>query len=127
MILVEAEAEIIVFGRVGLGGEKIPDFGFAHSDFFDEGRKPTWELTPFGGEGGEPHLPVESGLKGGDLGRESIGRACFVGKQDGLPIESVGTAFESEFGAASGHDSEEAIAGCEMPRGVGSFPLSEKG
>ena len=49
MILVEAEAEIIVFGRVGLGGEKIPDFGFALSDLFDEGRKPTWELAAFRG------------------------------------------------------------------------------
>ena len=117
MVLVKPKAEIIVFRRVGLGGEKIPDMGFALSDFFDEGRKPTWELATFNGEGSEPHLPVESGLKGRDLGREPIGWACFVGKLDGLPIESVGTAFESKFGAASGHDSEEAIAGGEMPRG----------
>ena len=127
MVLVEPKAEIIVFGRVGLGGEKIPDFGFALSDFFDEGRKPTWELAPFGGEGGEPHLPVETGLERGNLGWEPIGRACFVGKLDGLPLDSIGTALEGEFGAASGHDSEEAIAGGEMPRGEGSFPLSEKG
>jgi hypothetical protein len=127
MILVEAKAEIIVSGRVGLGGEKIPDFGFALSEFFDERRKPTWELAAFSGEGSEPHLPVESGLERSDLGRETIGRACFVGKQDGLPFESVRTAFEGEFGAASGHDRKEAIPRCEMPRGEGSFPLSEKG
>ena len=127
MILVEAEAEIIVFGREGLGGEKIPDFGFALSDFFDEGRKPTWELTPFGGEGSEPHLPVQTRLEGGDLRWETIGWACFVGKLDGLPLDSVRTALEGEFGAASGHDSEESVAGGEMPRGEGSFPLSEKG
>ena len=95
--------------------------------FLEERSEPTWKLTPLGGEGGEPHLPVESGLKGGDLRGEPIGWACFVGKQDGLPIESVGTAFESEFGASSGHDSEEAIAGGEMPWGEGSFQLSEKG
>ena len=127
MILVEAEAEVIVLGRVWLGGEKIPDIRVALLEFFEKGSEPTWELTPFSGEGGEPHLPVESGLKGRDLGRKPIGRARFVGKLDGLPIESVGTAFESEFGAARGHDSEEAIAGGEMPRGEGSFPLSEKG
>ena len=127
MILVEPKAEIIVFGRVAMGREKIPDIRVSFLEFFEEGREPTWELTPFGREGGEPHLPVESGLEGRDLWWESIGRACFVGKQDGLPIESVGTAFESEFGAASGHDSEESIAGGEMPRGEGSFPLSEKG
>jgi hypothetical protein len=126
VILIEAKAEIIVFGRVGLGGEKIPDFGFAHSEFFDEGREPTWELTPFGGEGGKPHLPVETGLERGDLGREPICRTSFVGKLDGLPLNSVGTTFEREFGAASGHDSEKSVAGGEMPWGKGSFPLSEK-
>jgi hypothetical protein len=95
--------------------------------FLEERSEPTWELTPFGGEGGEPHLPVESGLKGCDLGWESFGRACFVGKQDGLPIESVGTAFEGEFWAASGHNGEESVAGVKMPWGEGSFPLIEKG
>ena len=127
MILVEAEAEIIVLGRVGLGGKKIPDIRVALLEFLEERGEPTWELTPFGREGGEPHLPVESGLEGRDLWWESIGRTRFEGNQDGLPIESVGTAFESEFGATSGHDSEEAIAGGEMPRGEGSFPMSEKG
>jgi hypothetical protein len=127
MILVEAKAEIIVSGRVGLGGEKIPDFGFALSEFFDERRKPTWELAAFSGKRGEPHLPVESWLEGGDLGRETIGRACFVGKQDGLPFESVRTAFEGEFGATGGHNGEESVAGVKMPWGEGSFPLSEKG
>ena len=85
--------------------------------FLEERSEPTWKLTPFSGKGGEPHLPVESWLEGGDLGRESIGRAGVVGKQDGLPIESVGAAFEGEFWAASGHNGEEAIAGGEMPRG----------
>ena len=127
VVLVEPKAEIIVSGKVGLRGEKIPDFRVAFLKFLEERSEPTWELTPFGGKGGEPHLPVESGLKGRDLGRETICRTSFVGKQDGLPIESVVTAFEGEFGAASGHDSEEAIAGCEMPRGEGSFPLGEKG
>ena len=104
MVLVEPKAEIIVSGRVGLRGEKIPDFGFALLEFLEEGRKPTWELTPLGGKGGKPHLPVETGLEGSDLGRESIGRASFIGKVDGLPIESVGTAFDCEFGAASGNN-----------------------
>jgi len=126
VILIEAKAEIIVFGRVGLGSEKIPDFRFASMEFLKEGSEPTWELTPFGGKRGEPHLPVESWLEGGDLGRETIWGTSFVGKQDGLPVESVGTAFESEFGAASGHDRKEAIPRCEMPWGEGSFPLSEK-
>jgi hypothetical protein len=107
---------------MGLGGEKIPDIRVALLEFFEEGSEPTWELAPFSGEGGEPHLPVESGLKGRDLGWEPIGRACFVGKQDRLPIESVGTAFEGEFGASSGHDSEEAIAGGEMPWGKRILP-----
>ena len=85
--------------------------------FLEERSEPTWELAAFGGKGGEPHLPVETRLEGGDLGRESIGRASFIGKEDGLPIESVGTAFEGEFGAASGHDGEESVAGGEMPWG----------
>ena len=58
MVLVEAKAEIIVFGRVGLGREKIPDIGIASMEFFEERVEPTWELTPFGGKGSEPHLPV---------------------------------------------------------------------
>ena len=122
MVLVEPKAEIIVSGRVGLGGEKIPDCGVALLEFFDEERKPTWELAAFGGKGGEPHLPVETGLERGDLGRESICRTSFVGKLDGLPIESVGAAFEGEFGAASGHNGEESIAGGEMPRGERILP-----
>lgn len=117
MVLVEAKAKIIVSGRVGLGGEKIPDCGVALLEFFEEGREPTWELATFGGKGGKPHLPVQTRLEGGDLGREPIGGACFIGKEDGLPIESVGTAFEGEFGATSGHDGEEAVAGGEMPWG----------
>lgn len=107
---------------MGLGGEKIPDCGVALLEFFEEGREPTWELAAFGGKGGEPHLPVETGLEGSDLGRESIGRARFVGKQDGLPIESVGAAFEGEFWAASGHNGEEAVAGGEMPWGERILP-----
>ena len=127
MILIEAKAEIIVFGRVGLGREKIPDFRFASMEFFKEGSEPAGELAAFRGEGGKPHLPVETGLERGDLGREPIGWACFVFEYDGLPIESVGAAFEGEFGAASGHDSEEAVPRSEMPWGEGSFRLSEKG
>jgi hypothetical protein len=94
--------------------------------FLEEGSEPTWKLTPLGGEGGKPHLPIQTRLEGGDLGRETIWGTSFVGKEDGLPVESVGTAFEGEFGAASGHDRKEAIPRCEMPRGEGSFPLSEK-
>ena len=127
MVLVEPKAEIIVFGRVAQGGEKIPDVGFALLEFFQERSEPTWELAPFGGEGGEPHLPVETGLERGDLGWEPIGRACFVGKLDGLPLDSVGTAFEYEFGATGGHNGEESVAGVKMPWGESSLPLSEKG
>ena len=127
MILIEPKAEIIVFGRVGLGGKKIQDCGVALLELLEKRGEPTRELAPFGGEGGEPHLPVESGLKGRDLGWEPIGRSGFIGKEDGLPIESVGTAFESEFGAASGHDREEAVAGGEMPRGEDSFPIIKNG
>jgi hypothetical protein len=90
--------------------------------FLEERSEPTWKLTPFSGKRGEPHLPVESWLEGGDLGRETIGRACFVGKLDGLPLDSVGTAFEGEFWAASGHDSEKSVAGGEMPRGERILP-----
>ncbi len=83
--------------------------------FLEERSEPAWKLTPLGGEGGKPHLPVESGLEGGALGTETIGRACFVGKLDGLPLDSVGTAFEGEFWAASGHNGEESVAGGEVP------------
>lgn len=123
-VLIEPKAEVIVFERVGRGGEKIPDIGFALLEFFEEWREPAWELAALGGEGGKPHLPVESGLERGDLGWESIGRAGFVGKEDGLPIESVGTAFEGEFGAASGHNGEESVARGEMPRGERVLPWS---
>jgi hypothetical protein len=34
VVLVEAEAEIIVFGKAGLRREKIPDFGFVLLEFF---------------------------------------------------------------------------------------------
>jgi hypothetical protein len=112
VILVEPKAEIIVSGRMRLGGEKIPDIRVSFLEFFEKRSEPTGKLAPFGGKGAEPHLPVESGLKGRDLGGETIGGTSFVGKLDGLPIESVGTAFESEFGASSGHDSKKAV-----PRG----------
>jgi hypothetical protein len=127
VVLVEPKAEIIVFGRVGLGGEKIPDIRVALLEFFEKGSEPTGELAPFCGEGCEPHLPVESGLERGDLGWETIRGAGLVFEYDGLPLNSVGTPFEGEFGAASGHDSKETITGGEVPRGEGSFPLGEKG
>ena len=72
-------------------------------------------------------MPVESGLEGGNLGREMICRASFVGKLDGLPLDSVGTAFEGEFGAASGHNGEESVAGGEMPWGERIFPCGVGG
>jgi hypothetical protein len=96
-------------------------------EFFEERSEPTGVLATFGREGGKPHLPIQTRLEGGDLGRQTIGRACFVGKQDGLPFESVRTAFEGEFGATGGHNGEESVAGVKMPWGEGSFPLSEKG
>jgi len=34
--------------------------------------------------------------------------------------------FEDKFGAANGHDGEEAVAGGEMPRGKGSFHRTEE-
>jgi len=127
VILIEAKAEIIVFGRVGLGREKIPDFRFASMEFFKKGSEPTWELAAFRGEGCEPHLPVETGLERGDLGWETIRGAGLVFEYDGLPMDSVGTAFEGEFGTASGHDSKKTIAGGEVPRGEGSFPVVKNG
>jgi hypothetical protein len=127
VVLVESKAEIIVFGRVGLRRQKIPDFRFALLEFFQERSEPTWELAPFGGEGGEPHLPIQTRLEGGDLGREPICRTSFVGKLDRLPLDSIGTAFEGEFGASSGHNGEESVAGVKMPWSEGFFPLSEKG
>ena len=127
MILIEAKAEIIVFGRVGLGREKIPDFRFASMEFLKEGSEPTWELAAFRRERGKPHLPVKTGVEGGDLGWETIRRAGLVFECNGLPLNSVGTPFEGEFGAASGHDSKETIAGGEVPRGEGSFPVVKNG
>jgi hypothetical protein len=111
VILIEAKAEIIVFGRVRLGREKIPDFRFASMEFFKEGSEPVGELAAFRGESGKPHLPVKTGLERGDLGWETIRGAGLVFEYDGLPLDSVGTPFEGEFGAASGHDSKETIAG----------------
>ena len=95
--------------------------------FLEERSEPAWELATFSGEGGKPHLPVQTRLEGGDLRWETIWGTSFVGKLDGLPLDSVGTAFEGEFWAASGHNGEESVAGGEMPWGEGSFPLSEKG
>ena len=100
----------------------MPNFRRALLEFLEKGGEPAWELASLGGESGEPHLPVEAGLEGGDLGREAIGGAGFVGEKDGIPAESVGTAFESDFGAASGHDGEESVPGGEVPGGERVLP-----
>lgn len=89
-VLIEPKAEVIVFERVGRGGEKIPDIGFALLEFFEEWREPAWELAALGGEGGKPHLPVESGLERGDFGWESFGRPALSEKRMGCqssPLE----------------------------------------
>ena len=68
--LVEADAKITIWGEFGLaGGEKPGDGGGAGAEFFDEFGEPVGELAALGGEGGEPHLPIEPGLERGDLGR----------------------------------------------------------
>ena len=46
----------------------MPNFGRALLEFFEKRGEPSWELASLGGESGEPHLPVEAGLEGGDLG-----------------------------------------------------------
>ena len=127
-VLVQANAEEAARRKAGLsGGEETGDRGGTRVELFDELSEPGWKLASFSGKGGEPHLPVESGLKGCDLGWKTIGGTGLVFEHDGLPLESVGTAFEGEFGAASGHDREEAIAGGEMPRGEDSFPVIKNG
>ena len=100
----------------------MPNFGRAYPEFFEKGGEPAWELASLGGESGEPHLPVEAGLEGGDLWREAIGGAGFVEKKDGIPAKSVGTAFDGNFGAASGHDGEESVTGGEVPGGERVLP-----
>jgi hypothetical protein len=127
VVLVESKTEIVVFGKMGLGGEKIPDIRVSFLEFFKKRSEPTGELAPFGGKGGEPHLPVESGLERGDLGWETVWGAGLVFKYDRLPLDSVGTALEGEFGASSGHDSKKAVSRGQMPWGKSSFPLGEKG
>ena len=105
----------------------MPNFGRALLEFFEKRGEPSWELASLGGESGEPHLPVEAGLEGGDLGREAIGGAGFVGEKDGIPAKSVGTAFEGDFGAASGHDGEESVTGGEVPGGERVLPWGARG
>jgi len=122
VVLVEAEPEVGGARGVGGGEEEMPNFGRALLEFFEKRGEPAWELASLGGESGEPHLPVEAGLEGGDLGRKAIGGAGFVGEKDGIPAESVGTAFESDFGAASGHDGEESVTGGEVPGGERVLP-----
>ena len=100
----------------------MPNLGRALLKFFEKGGEPAWELALLSGESREPHLPVEAGLERGDLGREAVGGAGFVGKKDGIPAESVGTAFEGDFGAASGHDGEETVTRGEVPGGERVLP-----
>jgi hypothetical protein len=109
------------------GSEQAGDGRGAGAEFFDEFTKPAGELAAFGGEGGEPHLPVESGLKRGDLGWETVRGAGLVAEEEGLPVGAVGAVFEDEFGAADGHNGKEAVARGEMPRSKNSFPRTKDG
>lgn len=122
-ILIESEAEIgwCAGGRWG-GGEEMPDGGISLLEFGEERFAPSWKLAAFGGEGGEPHLPIETRLEGGDLRGCAVGRSCFVREKNGLPDFAVGTLLEGDFGSASGHDGEETVTRGEMPRGEGFWP-----
>jgi len=127
-IVVQADAKVGVGGKGGLAGdEKSGNSGRTDMELFDELGEPAGELAMLGGEGGEPQLPVETGLERGDLGRESVGWPGLVFEYDGLPLNSVGTPFEGEFRATDGHDRKEAVSGGKMPRSENSFPRVEGG
>jgi len=127
-VLVEPDAEVGVGGEGGLAGsEKAGDDGGSGAEFFDEFGEPAGELAAFGREGGKPHLPVEPGLEGGDLGWNAVGRSGLVAEEERLPVGAVPAVFEDEFGAADGHDGEKAVAGGEVPRGENSFPRVKDG
>ena len=127
-VLVHADAEVGGGGEDGLArGEEAGHGGGAGAELFDEFGEPAGELAAFGGEGGEPHLPIEPWLEGGDLGRETVRWARLIAEEERLPVSTVGTVFKNEFGAAYGHDGEEAVAGGEMPRSESFFQGTEQG
>ena len=127
-VLVHPDAEVGGGREGGLaGGEEASDGGGAGAELFDEFGEPAGELAAFGGEGGEPHLPVEPRLEGGDLRREPVRGSGLVAEEEGLPVGAVGAVFEDEFGAADSHDGEEAVAGGEMPGGESFFQRTEEG
>lgn len=126
-VLIQTNAKVGGGGEGRLvGGEEVGDGGGAGAELFDEFGEPAGELAAFGGEGGEPHLPIEPRLEGGDLGRETVRGAGLVAEEEGLPVGAVGAVFENEFGAADGHDGKEAVAGGEMPRGENFLPGSQE-
>ena len=127
-VLVHADAEVGGGGEDGLArGEEAGHGGGAGAELFDEFGEPAGELAAFGGEGGEPHLPIEPWLEGGDLGRETVRWARLIAEEERLPVSTVGTVFEDEFGASDRHDGEEAVAGSEMPRGESFFQGTDEG
>ena len=72
-------------------------------------------------------MPVEAGLKRGDLRRDSIRGTGFVGKLDGFPGLTVRALFDGNFRAADRHDGKETVSGGEMPRSERIFPWGDGG
>ncbi|MEY5062222.1 MAG: hypothetical protein RLZZ112_186 [Verrucomicrobiota bacterium] len=93
-VLIQTNAKV-GGGREGrlVGGEEVSDGGGAGAELFDEFGEPAGELAAFGGKGGEPHLPIEPGLEGGDLGREPVGRPGLVAEKKRLPVGAVPAVF----------------------------------
>src|SRR2546421_3851270 len=60
-------------------------------------------------QGGEPHLPVESGLMGLDELWATFQIAGFVFELVFEPGDAVVAAFNDDFGPGSGHDGKEAV------------------